>query len=207
MSTAALTLQIRTFIAIALPAPVLAALVGVQQQLATAQLPLRLSAPAGLHLTLAFIGEMPAVRGADLAAAVAQGVAGIDPFTLRAEGHGMFPNARAPRVVWVGVQGDPAAMAALTTVRQGIVRTLAAAGFPTDPRFDPHLTLARVADRATPADRARIGATVQALPAFPPVAFGVDGISVMRSDQQAGGAVYSRLAYVALGAGTAPAEG
>jgi 2'-5' RNA ligase len=189
---------VRVFVAIELPPPVITALTAVQQQLAARALPLRLSAPAGLHLTLAFIGEIPAGQVPALASAVQQGAAGTGPFQLRAEGLGMFPNARAPRVIWAGVEGAPDAMAALTALREGIATQLRGAGFTLDRRFDPHLTLARVRDRCTPTERAEIGAAVQALPGLAPVPFDVTGVSVMRSDMRPSGAVYSRLAHVVL---------
>ena len=198
MPPAALHIQVRTFVAIELPAAVRTALAELQTALRATALPLRLTAPEALHLTLAFVGEIPAVRVADLTAAVAGGAQGVGPFVLRAEGVGMFPNARAPRVVWAGVEGDPDALARLTNLRATLVRELAAAGFPADRRFDPHLTLARVRDGASPADRAAIGAAVQALPSLSAVAFPVPAVSVMRSDLQSGGAVYSRLAEVVL---------
>jgi RNA 2',3'-cyclic 3'-phosphodiesterase len=201
MSAAVTPVPIRTFVAIELPAPVLEALAGVQQALA--RLPLRLAGPAGLHLTLAFIGEIPAARVPEVVAAVQQGCAGVAPFALRAEGLGMFPNARAPRVIWAGVQGDPAAMTALTGMRERIVQQLTALGLQIDRRFDPHLTLARVGDRVSPADRAQIGATAQALPPLQPVTFTITRVAIMRSDLRPGGAMYTPLALVAL---TAPAE-
>src|SRR6476661_7475554 len=74
MSSAVTQVQIRTFVAIELPAPVLEALAGVQQGLA--RLPVRLAGPAGLHLTLAFIGEIPAARVPEVVAAVQQGCGG-----------------------------------------------------------------------------------------------------------------------------------
>ncbi|HUS14415.1 MAG TPA: RNA 2',3'-cyclic phosphodiesterase [Chloroflexia bacterium] len=198
MPTTALHVQVRTFIALDLNAAVRTALAAAQGHLAASGLPLRLSAPAGIHLTLAFIGEIPAQRVPELIAAVERGAEGNGPFVLRAESTGMFPNARAPRVVWAGVQGDAAAMAVLTGLRAGIVRELAAASFPADSRFDPHLTLARVREGASPAERAAIGAMVQALPQLGPVEFPVHAVSVMRSQMQTGGSVYTQLAAVPL---------
>src|SRR5262245_3360116 len=105
--------QVRVFIAVELPEGLLASLGQVQAQLRAANLPLRLVRPEGIHITLAFIGEIPAARVAALIAAVERGVVGIPLFSLRAEGLGLFPNARRPRVVWVGVQGDAEARARL----------------------------------------------------------------------------------------------
>ena len=85
--------QVRVFVAVELPAAVHAALAQVQASLRAANLPLRL-VPESVHLTLAFISEIPAPRVADLQAAVERGVVGIPVFSLRAEGLGLFPNAR-----------------------------------------------------------------------------------------------------------------
>ena len=193
----------RVFVAIELPPPVIAALETVQDALAASQLPLRLTGAAGIHLTLAFLGEIPVARVAVVNAAVVASAAAVAPFDLRAEGIGMFPNARVPRVIWAGVEGTAEAMAGLTAVREGIAAQLAAAGFTIDRRFDPHLTLARVRDGATGAERAAIGAAVQALPRPAPAPFAVTQISVMRSVLQRGGAVYSALAQVPLRADSA----
>jgi 2'-5' RNA ligase len=199
MSGNALHVQVRTFVAIELPPPVLATLDAVQRQVEAAQLPLRLAAIGGLHLTLAFIGEIPAQRVPDLVVATRNGCAGIAPIPLRAEGVGMFPNARAPRVVWAGVGGDGDAQARLQTLYTQLMAALDGAGFPANREhtFTPHLTLARVRDHAAPDDRARIGPAVGAL-TLPATPFLADTVSVMRSDLQSSGAVYTALAQIAL---------
>jgi 2'-5' RNA ligase len=198
MSETALQVQVRVFVAIELPQTVIDALVAVQGQLQATGLPLRYAGGAGLHLTLAFIGEIPAPQVEPLTSAVQRGSAGVAAFDLRAEGMGMFPNARAPRVVWAGVEGAPAAMAALTQLHQGIVRELVGAHFPVDRSFDPHLTLARTRDRVSPAERGQIGAAVQALPPLSPVPFHVNAVTVMHSQMQSGGSVYTPLAHIML---------
>jgi 2'-5' RNA ligase len=170
----------------------------VQARLAAARLPLRLVRPESIHLTLAFIGDIPAARVPALVGAVEQAAAGLPVFTLRAEGLGMFPNARRPRVVWAGVQGDPADRARLEALHAQLGPALQAAGFSADPRFDPHLTLGRVGDRATPAEAAAIGATVQGLTLPTGLDFTVAHVSVMRSDLRPSGAVYTRLAAIPL---------
>jgi 2'-5' RNA ligase len=177
---------VRVFVAVELPEGTRAALEGVQARLAAARLPLRLVRPEGIHLTLAFIGDIPAARVPALTGAIEQAAAGVPVFTLRAEGLGMFPNARRPRVVWAGVQGDPADRARLDAVHAALIPALAAAGFTADPRFDPHLTLARVTDRATPAEAATIGTTVQGLALPGGLDFTVAHISLMRSDLRPG---------------------
>jgi len=192
------TASVRVFVALELPEGIRAALEGVQARLAAARLPLRLARPEGIHLTLAFIGDIPAARVPALTGAIEQAAAGLPVFTLRAEGLGMFPNARRPRVVWAGVQGDPADRARLDALHAALVPVLEAAGFTADPRFDPPLTLARVTDRATPAEAAAIGTTVQGLSLPGGLTFDVAHVSLMRSDLRPGGAIYTRLAAVPL---------
>jgi 2'-5' RNA ligase len=192
------TASVRVFVAVELPEGLRAALEGVQARLAAARLPLRLVRPEGIHLTLAFIGAIPATRVPALTRAIEQAATGLAVFTLRAEGLGMFPNARRPRVVWVGIQGDPAPRARLDALHAALVPALAAAGFTADPRFDPHLTLARVTDRATAAEVAAIGPTVQGLTLPTGLDFTVAHVSLMQSDLRPGGAVYTRLAAVPL---------
>jgi 2'-5' RNA ligase len=189
---------VRVFVAIELPEGIRAALTTLQQRLAAAQLPLRLVRPEGIHLTLAFIGDIPAAQVPALSGAVAQAAAGVSVFTLRAEGLGMFPNARRPRVVWAGVQGDPEDRARLTALHSQLAAALRAAGFTSDPRFDPHLTLGRVNDRATPGDVAAIGPAVQALTLPTGLMFDVAHVSIMRSELRPSGAVYTRLDAVPL---------
>jgi 2'-5' RNA ligase len=189
---------VRVFVALELPEGIRAALAGVQARLGAARLPLRLVRPDGIHLTLAFIGDIPAAAVPTLIGAVEGAAAGLAVLTLRAEGLGMFPNARRPRVVWAGVQGDPQDRARLDALHTGLAAALQAAGFTADPRFDPHLTLARVGDRATPAEAAAIGALVQSFPFPTGLTFDVAHVSVMRSDLHAAGAVYTRLAAVPL---------
>ena len=190
--------MVRTFVAIELPDAVRAALLRVQTALSATRLPIRPVRPEGIHLTLAFLGEIPAGRVPAVRAAVQQSAAGIPVFTLRAEGVGMFPHARRPRVVWVGVEAEPEARAHLETIQRRLVAALQAARFECDARFDPHLTLGRVQDYATAEQAAQIGAAVQALPRLAPVAFDVAHISIMRSDLRPGGAVYTRLDAIPL---------
>ncbi len=98
-------------------------------------------AEENVHLTLQFLGAVPEERVADVAAAIAAAAAAARPLSLEVKGAGGFPNARRPRVVWLGLGGDLAALSALAA---DLGRRLAPLGFPPEARpFAAHLTLGR----------------------------------------------------------------
>ncbi len=139
-------ITIRAFIAIGLPANVKAALGDVAAALA-AGVPrgaVRWVRPEQMHLTLRFLGDTPIDRLPALAAALDDVAGRQASFVLRLTTTGCFPNARRPRVVWVGLGGEAAALAALVA---GLNAALGALGLPPENKpFRAHLTLGRVKD-------------------------------------------------------------
>jgi 2'-5' RNA ligase len=98
---------------------------------------------ASLHLTLAFIGEIPRARVAELLA-LAGGLAGA-PFELVLSRSGSW---KGNRVVWLAPRETPPALEALAAT---LSQALRAAGFALEARrFRAHLTLVRDARRAPP---------------------------------------------------------
>ena len=97
--------RLRTFIAIELSSELLNRLQEVQRDLQKRVPPqvVRWVRPQGIHLTLKFLGEVPAERIQAITQAVERACTGVAPFTITAGGLGCFPNLRRPRVVWVGV--------------------------------------------------------------------------------------------------------
>lgn len=97
--------------------------------------------PEDLHLTLAFLGELPPDALPRLEDAARTVAAGHRAFTLRTAELGGFPDARRARVIWLGLAPCPALEDLAADLRQA----LAARGVPFDPKpFRPHLTLARL---------------------------------------------------------------
>ena len=103
---------------------------------------IRWVAPENVHLTLQFLGAVPEERVTAVAEAVAEAARSTPgPLSLEVHGAGGFPNARRPRVVWLGVAGDLASLRSLAT---DLGRRLAPIGFPPEDRaFTAHLTLGR----------------------------------------------------------------
>jgi 2'-5' RNA ligase len=97
--------------------------------------------PANLHVTLWFIGEIPAAAVDPLAAALHAPFAG-GVFELRFAGFGAFPESGSPRVIWLGIERGRTELVSLyAQVRD----RLGPLGYEPERRpFAPHLTVARV---------------------------------------------------------------
>jgi len=105
---------------------------------------LRFAPLENVHATLQFLGAVPEERVAEVAAAVAAAASGARPIALEVRGAGAFPTARRARVVWLGLAGEVAPLAALAAE---LGRRLGPLGFPPEERpFSPHLTVARARD-------------------------------------------------------------
>jgi 2'-5' RNA ligase len=187
---------VRTFIAIELSPDVLARIGELQTRIKKDVPPslVRWVRPEGIHLTLKFLGEVPADKIDAIAEAMQGACAPHPPFAVAIAGMGCFPNPRRPRVVWVGVDEPSGTLARL---QRDVERAMKPLGFPPEGRkYSPHLTLGRVKGRAP--------AALQALGEYVSRAqvhlgeMGVSSIHLIRSDLQPSGAVYSELASAPL---------
>jgi len=133
---------VRTFIAIELPQEVREYLESRQTDLASAGGDVKWVRPDDIHLTLAFLGNVPVEEIAAVAAAVRGAAAGMEPIRLRAGGAGCFPPRGRPRVVWIGIEEPTGALARL----QGAVAEATArfAEKPERREYKAHLTVGRV---------------------------------------------------------------
>lgn len=187
----------RLFIALQPPPTAIAALderreaLRIRLQAHDPGLRLRWVRSRGIHLTLRFLGETAAARLPAISEAIAETAARTPPLQLRVGGLGVFGGARA-RVVWVGLEGDTGA---LTRCAMELNEALAAAGLPSqESDFRPHLTLARVPQRAAGDARRAVRAAVAEVPVSVPVDFRADAIHLIRSDLGPGGARYTTIA-------------
>lgn len=129
----------RLFAAVRPPAAEVAAL---QQHLPPLDERLRRVPPEQWHVTVAFYGEVPDDRVAELSVRLARVAARHPPAAVRLSGAGTFPRrATAARVLWLGVAGDVPTLSRLAAScvaagrRVGVVAE--------ERQYRPHLTLAR----------------------------------------------------------------
>ncbi len=190
--------QVRTFIAIELDEAVKAALTDLQEQLQT-EAPhraVRWVKPGGIHLTLKFLGDVPADRIEEIEQALTQACAGIPAFSFSVGGLGCFPNPRRPRVLWVGVQEESSN---LKRLQKAIEEGMEELGFSPERRsFHAHLTLGRVRRRTRSGDVRRLGRLVQESDIGQVGQMEARAVSLIKSDLRPTGAVYTQLAAVEL---------
>ena len=127
----------------------------IRERLARLRADLRPLAPAArwvgietYHVTLKFIGEVAPARLEQVKQALATVEAA--PAELAFRGTGFFPNAKAARVFWVGIEGGRP----LVELAGHVDRALAAAGVAREDKpYAPHLTLARAGEARCPSGR------------------------------------------------------
>jgi RNA 2',3'-cyclic 3'-phosphodiesterase len=154
--------------------------------------------PAGIHLTLAFLGNLTdeqletAIDAARVAALQAV------PFEYRLKGLGIFGSSSQPRVIWMGVEDLPSGKiqgSPLQQVHRALSRELELRGFEVEKRpFAPHLTLARIRQPLTPDEQQRLQRLLhskQAGASSP--TFFAEHLSVMKSELFRAGAKYTCL--------------
>ena len=154
--------------------------------------------PAGIHLTLAFLGELTdeqlaaAIQASEVAAQKAT------PFVYRLKGLGVFGSLLQPRVIWVGVEDQPSGQiqgSPLQRLHSILTKELELRGFEVEKRpFSPHLTLARIKQRLSPSEQQSLQrllhskqAAVTSMPSQ------VNHLSVMKSELSRTGARYTSL--------------
>jgi RNA 2',3'-cyclic 3'-phosphodiesterase len=138
---------IRAFLAINLSVPTIRAVSEAQATLRQAigkSLRVAWVAPANLHLTLKFLGDVAPEVPEAVGDVLQRGLVLRQPFEVRAVGAGAFPDEQRPRVLWVGLVDESGALRAL---HADVERWMEGLGFAPEPRpFTPHLTLGRIKD-------------------------------------------------------------
>ena len=105
----------------------------------------RWAAAEQLHVTLAFLAEVPDRTLDDLVERLGRAAARRTPFEAAVAGGGAFPNVGRARVLWAGLDVDELGRTELSRLATGVRAAASRAGVPVDgQRFRPHVTVARL---------------------------------------------------------------
>jgi 2'-5' RNA ligase len=190
----------RIFIGVELDERTKAAAAGVVERLrrrlhrAAPDLQARWVAPANLHLTLWFIGEVAEGEAARTSAALSASPFETAAFDLELAGCGAFPPSGPPRVFWIGVRAGGDRMVDLHREVEHRLRPL---GYEPERRgYTAHLTVARVKDAGRGPSRT-VRDALAALPGDCGVCR-IDAVTLFRSRLSPRGAAYEPLLRVPL---------
>jgi 2'-5' RNA ligase len=184
---------IRAFIAFELPEKITSQIRGVQEGIKAHKFKIKWVQPQNIHLTLKFLGNIPASDTFKIQNAISEAVKGVEPILLAAKGIGVFPDLKRPRVLWVGIAGRKKALIGLY---QALEESLEAIGFPKESRpFKGHLTLGRIRGKII---SKRLVHVMDEFIDFETETFEANQIILFQSERLPSGAVYTKLASVKL---------
>ena len=150
--------------------------------------------PAGMHLTLQFLGEVSDALLAEVRSAVATAATSVSPLELACRGLGAFPGLTRPRVVWAGIHGAVGDLSRLAAACQHACEPL---GFvPEERPFRGHVTLGRV---RSPRGFAPLARVIESVVDDDFGAWTAAEVVLYRSQLRRTGAVYEALDRVPLG--------
>ena len=189
--------DVRSFVAIELPEKLKEELTQLQAQLKSATgASVKWVAPQGIHITLQFLGGVPANNFDAITQGIEKAAASIQPFRMEVKELGVFPNLRRVRVIWVGLTGE---LKPLQELQKRIETNLSPLGFkPEEREFTPHLTLGRVRENATTQERERLGQLIAGFKFAAVTPIAANSVSLMRSHLTREGAIYSRLSVISF---------
>src|SRR5436305_3476300 len=188
----------RTFIALEMNNVQQGQLAELIRQLALLMPGVRWVDPAGIHLTLAFLGELDDEQLADAIQVAELAASQCSAFSYRLSRLGIFGAPEQPRVIWMGIN-EPSG--SLQRLQRTLSRELARRGFELDKRgFSPHLTLARVKAPLTSDEQQNFQRLIAGLLAglVSAQSYQVNALYVMKSELFRTGASYTCLRVCAL---------
>ena len=188
----------RTFIAIEIPGRIRERIQELLDVLRRTPSDIRWSRPEALHITLKFLGEIPAEKVEEVKARL-KAISSLAPLPIQLEGAGFFPNERSPRVIWLGIQAG----VGLRELAASVEDCLVPLGFPKENRpFSAHLTLGRV---RAPNSFAALREILRSREPLEMGSFTAQEFYLYESQLTSDGSIYRKIARFPLAA-PAPAE-
>lgn len=172
----------RTFLAVEVPKHVRKRICSSIEKERQEDLPIKWVILENMHITLKFLGEIDEQKKREIAPLVKEIAGSHRSFEVSLKGVGCFPDAKRPRVLWVGAdQGGEE----LCTIVRAFEEGLARCGFKKEKRFHPHLTLGRIKKPCVVDNMLEKNIVTES--------FRVDAIVLFKSTLTPQGAVYKEL--------------
>ncbi len=188
-------MKIRSFLAVKLPDPLKEELERVQNRLRSKLPHLAWVKPSAMHLTVKFFGDIEMEQVEEIQGCAQRVMQHSSRFSLAAQGLGVFPNIRMPRILWVGISGETKILSRLV---DDLDEALATLEFPKEGKpFNPHLTLARIKSQGREVGEVLVKKKLLE-PSVPIGSIDVTHVSLFKSELRASGSVYTCLWDVSL---------
>ncbi len=143
-----------------------------------------------IHLTLKFLGDVSESSLAMVKQMLTTEAAQYEVFNVQVEGFGCFPNARRPRVLWVGLQAPPT----LAALQHSVDAFAARLGYRAEERgYSPHLTIGRIRQDASSANVQKIRCAVEQTKIGVLGTIQVRAVNLFKSELHSSGSVYTKL--------------
>lgn len=185
---------IRTFVAVEIPFEIKDRASRVIAELRDTPAKVKWVAPAHMHWTLKFLGNVDMLEIPQVCQAVQRAVEPLAGFDVEAKGAGAFPDIQRPRTVWIGTGRGSEQMIEL---HDAIEFELAKLGYRSENRrFRPHLTIGRV--RQSPEGIRELGRLIEKHAAFEGGLTLVDEVVVFASELGSDGPTYEPLCHAEL---------
>ena len=180
--------NIRAFICFKLPRRIILSIRELQESIKDSGLKIRWVKAENIHLTIKFIGDIRLSDINDIGLAIKETAGEFAPLLLSAQGLGVFPNLKRPRVIWTGLSGQIEELIGLQKILDKKLRFI---GFPKEKRpFKGHLTIGRVKGRL---DSRKLSEFMNRFNKFETKQFSGDRIFLMQSELKPSGPIYTKL--------------
>jgi len=183
---------VRAFIAIEIPAIIYSEIAKIQGKLQRqCNCHAKWVVPDSIHLTLNFLGEVPPATLKNAQQAMLQAVIEQQPFELTIDKLGAFPSLEYPRIIWIGLNDK---LSKLKSLQIKLEQKLLHTGLALEEReFCPHLTLARISNEASYAEKRELSRALSAITITSQKSFSVQTISLIQSRLTPRGTLYNTL--------------